>query len=774
VIGRAISHYNVIEKLGEGGMGVVYKAEDTKLKRIVALKFLRPQVFGDEQGRARFFQEAQAAAALDDPNIGTIYEIDEVDEQIFIAMAYVDGMSLKEKVRSGPLDVVEALDIAIQTASGLRAAHQKGILHRDVKSANIMVTPDGQVKIMDFGLARHPGRTRITKVGVSMGTVEYMSPEQAQGAEVDHRSDIWSLGIVLYEMVTGQPPFTSSYDEAVVYHILNESPESVCNLQPKVPKALERIVDKALAKRPEQRYSTIEALIEDLIEVKNMVEDSPHLLESGPPRRLSRSRTQIGVSVVAAASVLLLAWYVFHERGPSPSVPEQLTSDSNAVREMVPTSTTTSEAITPENSIAVLPFTNMSADEGQEYFCDGITEDIINDLAQVDGLSVVARTSAFALKGKTEDIREIGRRLNASIVLEGSVRKEGDDLRITVQLINVADGYHIWSDRYDRELKDVFAIQAEIAHNVARALQITLTEKVKRSLLARSTVDIEAYDLYLRGREFFHQHRRGHEEAIDMFSQAIEKDPDFALAYAAMADCYTDLYVTQDKNMEYMERCIAASQKALELDPDLAEAHVARGFAISLLSRQYEEAEKEFEIGIRLNPSLFEAYYLYARSCRVQGKHQKAAELFEQAWRLRPDDYQVGVFLADSYVELNRMDEARAAYQRGVALVTAHLDRNPNDARALYLGGNTLIKLGETEKGFDWSRRALALDPDNPLLLYNIACIYSSAGDFETALDYFERAVESGYTNNAWAKTDPDLDPLRENPRFQALMERLD
>jgi tetratricopeptide (TPR) repeat protein len=389
-------------------------------------------------------------------------------------------------------------------------------------------------------------------------------------------------------------------------------------------------------------------------------------------------------------------------------------------------------------------------------------------------LSVVARTSAFALKGKTEDIREIGRRLNASIVLEGSVRKEGDDLRITVQLINVADGYHIWSDRYDRELKDVFAIQAEIAHNVARALQITLTEKVKRSLLARSTVDIEAYDLYLRGREFFHQHRRGHEEAIDMFSQAIEKDPDFALAYAAMADCYTDLYVTQDKNMEYMERCIAASQKALELDPDLAEAHVARGFAISLLSRQYEEAEKEFEIGIRLNPSLFEAYYLYARSCRVQGKHQKAAELFEQAWRLRPDDYQVGVFLADSYVELNRMDEARAAYQRGVALVTAHLDRNPNDARALYLGGNTLIKLGETEKGFDWSRRALALDPDNPLLLYNIACIYSSAGDFETALDYFERAVESGYTNNAWAKTDPDLDPLRENPRFQALMERLD
>jgi serine/threonine protein kinase/tetratricopeptide (TPR) repeat protein len=774
VIGRTISHYKVIEKLGEGGMGVVYRAEDTRLKRTVALKFLRRQIFDDEEGRTRFFQEAQAAAVLDEPNIGTIYEIDEADGQTFISMAYVEGQSIKEKVQSGPLDIVEALDIAIQTAGGLRAAHEKGIFHRDVKSANIMITSGGQAKIMDFGLAKLAGRTKITKIGTSMGTVEYMSPEQARGAEVDHRSDIWSLGVVLYEMLTGQVPFKSGYDQAVIYHILNEVPESARALRPEVPKELEQIIEKAMTKSPERRYSTTEALIEDLIEVRELMAGSPRSSFYGTLKRPSHRRNRIRIYTVVAFMVLLVAGYVLYERVLAPLAKHQLATDRMASGDSASIPTTTSESPAPGNSIAVLPFTNMSADEGQEYFCDGIAEDIINDLTKVDGLQVVARTSAFAFKGKTDDVREIGKKLNASAVLEGSVRKDGDNLRITAQLINVKDGYHIWSERYDRELKDVFAIQEEIAQSIVQALKIKLTEEQKRSLEKTATLDVEAYDLYLRGREFFHQHRRGHVEAIDRFSKAIDKDPDFALAYAAMANCYTDLYVTQDKNMEYLERCIAASQKALDLNPELAEAHVARGFAISLLSRQYEEAEREFEIGIQLNSNLFEAYYLYARSCRVQGKMEKAAQLFEQACRVRPEDYQAPLFLADTYADLNLMGEAEATHRKGLELVTKHLELNPNDARALYLGGNTLIKLGQQKKGLEWASRSLSIEPNNPLLLYNIACIYSTAGQVETAIDYFERAIESGYTNNAWAKTDTDLDPLRSNPRFQALLERLD
>jgi len=627
---------------------------------------------------------------------------------------------------------------------------------------------------MDFGLAKLAGRTKITKIGTSMGTAEYMSPEQARGTEVDHRSDIWSLGVVLYEMVTGQVPFKSGYDQAVIYHILHETPEPVRTLRPEVSAELEQIIEKTMSKAPDQRYSTAEALIEDLIEVKESIAASPKAPLSGTRRDPSPSRKRIGVYAVAASLILFLAGYAIFDRFIGPPASQKSATDGVGTGDRASSAASDWETPVPERTIAVLSFTNMSTDEEQEYFCDGIAEDIINDLTQVDGLRVVARTSAFAYKGKTDDVREIGKKLNASVVLEGSVRKAGNNLRITAQLISVKDGYHIWSERYDRELKDVFAIQEEIAQNIVQALKIRLTEKEKRSLEKTATIDVEAYDLYLRGRTFFHQHRRGHEEAIDMFSKAIDKDPGFALAYAALANCYTDLYVTQDKDMAHMERCIAASQKALELDPNLAEAHVARGFAISLLSRQYEEAEKEFEIGIQLNSRLFEAYYLYARSCRAQGKMEKASQLFEQSCQVRPDDYQAPLFLADTYADLNLVDKSEATHRKGLELVTRHLELYPNDARALYLGGNTLIKLGQREKGLEWASRAISIEPDNPLLLYNIACIYSTAGDAETAIDYFERAIESGYTNPAWAKTDSDLDPLRSHPRFQALIERLD
>ncbi len=709
MIGRTVRHYTVSEKLGEGGMGVVYKAEDSKLKRAVALKFLQPHIFNSAEGKTRFIHEAQAAAALDHPNICTIYEIDEADDQTFISMAHIEGESLREKLRKGRIELQEALEIALQVADGLDAAHNKGVVHRDVKSANIMVTPSGQVKIMDFGLAKLAGSTRVTKTGTTMGTIEYMSPEQASGANVDHRTDIWSLGVVLYEMVAGRRPFTGQYDQAVVHSILNEP---TAPLEMNLPVDLERITSRALAKNPDDRYQRASEIAIDLMALKREYEATT-----------ARVETPVSISQL---------------------------------------------------SIAVLPFANMSADKEQEYFCDGMAEDIINDLTNVEGLRVVSRTSSFAFKGKNQDIREIGRKLRVKTLLEGSVRKAGNRLRITAQLINVADGYHIWSQRYDRELEDVFAIQDEISENIVHALKVKLTPQAKRSMEKTATKNVQAYDLYLRGRQFFYRwQRKSIEYALEMFQRAIELDPHYSLAYAGMADCYSVLFTDFDRNTENLEKSLETSQKALELDSDLAEAHAARGFAVSSLKKQYDEAAAEFEEAIRLNPRLFEAYYFYARSLRTQGKMEKAAQLFEQAGLVKPEDYQVQFLLAGTYKALNLRAGAEAAYQRGLENAERHMQLNPDDSRATYLGATALIELGERESGLQWATRAVTMDPENPLLLYNIACVFSVAGELEGAIRYFDWAIDAGYAQKEWAQGDPDLDPIRSDPRFDAILQKM-
>jgi len=424
-------------------------------------------------------------------------------------------------------------------------------------------------------------------------------------------------------------------------------------------------------------------------------------------------------------------------------------------------------------SIAVLPFINMSADKEQDYFCDGIAEDILNDLTRLENLHVVARTSSFAFKGEKQDIREIGMKLEAHIIVEGSVRKAGNRLRITTQLINVADGYHLWSERYDRELEDVFAIQEEIAKNIVRALRIKLSKREKRALGKVKTHDVQAYDFYLRGREFFNREgRKNYQYASEMFTRAIKKDLDYALAYAGLADCYSSLSTYYEKKQENSERSLAASKRAIELDPELAEAHAARGLAVSL-SMQYDEAEKEFDRAIKLNPKLYEAYYFYARTCREQGKMEKAALLFEKAGEVRPEDYQATCLLASVYKDLNLATEAETAAHRAIELVEKHLRLNPDDARALYLGGNMLMALGEVEKAINWAKRAHAIDPDDPGVLYNIACIYSLAGKIEQALDCFEMAIQLGWDLLEWADNDSDLDPIRDQPRFQKALKKL-
>jgi serine/threonine protein kinase len=478
MIGKTISHYKVLEKLGEGGMGEVYLAEDTKLNRKVALKFLPAQYSSDESFKARFKREAQAAAALNHPNIITIHEVSEYKGRPYIAMEYVEGESLKDLTARKELSVHEIMDITLQISNGLAVAHQSGIVHRDVKPQNILIGKDSRVRICDFGLAKTRRDIMLTQAGSTLGTVAYMSPEQAQGKEVDHRSDIFSLGVVLYEMITGQLPFKGEHEAAVIHSIVNDTAEPLTRYKSEVPEGLQKTVSKAMEKDLQTRYQHVDELAADLRKLKMELESTKTLQSTGK--------------------------------------------------------------ITP--SIAVLPFANLSADPEQEYFCDGMAEDIINALTQLEGLRVVARTSAFAFKGKHEDIREIGRKLSVGTLLEGSVRKAGGRVRITAQLINVADGYHLWSDRFDRDLSDVFAIQDEISLAIVDELKVKLLGDEKEKMLKRYTQNLEAYDLYLKGR--YHWNRRTPEalnKAMAHFEQVIRKDPDYALVYAGLADCYSML-----------------------------------------------------------------------------------------------------------------------------------------------------------------------------------------------------------------------------------------
>jgi serine/threonine protein kinase/Tfp pilus assembly protein PilF len=704
--------YHVTRELGKGGMATVFLAEDLRHGRDVALKVLHPEL-ASALGSDRFLREIRLAARLNHPRILPLFDSGEAAGFLYYVMPYIDGESLRDRLnRDKQLTLEEALDIGKSVASALDYAHRHHIVHRDIKPENIMLN-DGEAMVMDFGIAKAltaASNDTLTQVGMVVGTPAYVSPEQAAGeVEIDGRSDQYSLGCVLYEMLSGERPFTGPTTQAVLNRRFTEPVPSLQAVIDGVPDEIEAALARAMAKDPAARFETSSAFAKAL-------------------------------------------------------VPPTVTT---------PTNVTVPEGIQAVKSIGVLPFTNMSADAENEYFTDGMAEEIINALSKINSLGVASRTSTFAFKGTSEDIRSIGKKLEVSAVLEGSVRRMGNKIRVTAQLINVANGLQLWSDRYDRELEDVFAIQDEIAQNIVKALRVVLSEDEKRKIEKPATENVEAYDYYLRGRKFFHQNRRTSLEfARKMFTRAIEVDPNYARAYAGIADCCSILYMYFDARESNLKQADKASQTALDLDADSAEAHSARGLSYSL-SKKYELAQKEFEIAMKLDPKLYEPAYFYGRACLAQGRSSEAAPLFELAAKLRPEDYHATTFLASAYTAQGRIGEASKASHRAVKAIEKWLDMNPDDARALNIGATIWSNLGETEKALDWAKRSLDIDPEDPQLLYNVACVYAIEGMKDDALQCLERAIDKGYGHREWIEHDSDLNSLRTDKRFQALLDRV-
>jgi serine/threonine protein kinase/Flp pilus assembly protein TadD len=725
--GAQLGPYTILDSLGAGGMGEVYRARDTRLDRDVAIKVLSSQFASDASALARFHREVRAVAALSHSNILAIYDIGTDGGCTYSVTELLEGQTLGKRIRQGVLPWRSAVEIALGIAAGLAAAHVKGIIHRDIKPENIFLTAATGVKILDFGLARQespsaalpPQAALETVPGMVLGTVAYMSPEQVRGLQADARSDLFACGCVLYEMVTGRRPFHGQTTADLMSSILHDPVPALSETGRQRPAELDRHILRCLEKEPADRFQSAG-------ELSTALRSLGQSAMSGSVDNLAE--TSLGLPLrrgIAAA--------------PTPVAP----------------------------SIAVLPFRNLSSDAENEYFSDGLAEELINALSKVKGLQVASRTSAFAFKGKSEDVRRIGEQLNVRTVLEGSVRKAGNRLRISAQLVGVADGYHLWSETYNRELADVFQIQDEIASSIAAALQVVLSEKEKRKA---QTANVKAYEIYLKGRQYFHQFRRkGFELAQRMFARAIEVDPTYALAYAGLADCHSLLFMYWEGSEANLEQAAAASSRALELDPDLAEAHVAKGLAVSL-KKQFAEAEQEFETAIRLDPNSYAARYFYGRCCHSQGKLREALALYEQACQLRPDDYQAATHLGSLFAGLGRDADAQAAAQRAIEVVEKHLELHPDDARALYLGAVVWCQLGQPARGLEWADRALAMDPEEPVTLYNVACMYALQGRGEQALDCLESALAHGFGQKAWIEHDADFTSLRGHPRFQALL----
>jgi serine/threonine protein kinase/tetratricopeptide (TPR) repeat protein len=729
LIGESLLHYKILSKLGSGGMGVVYEAEDSQLGRHVALKFLPADMAKDSQLLERFQREARAASSLNHPNICTIHAFEQFERRHFLVMELLEGQTLAQKMTRQPMDTAHLLEMAIQIADALESAHAKGIVHRDIKPANLFVTDRGQMKILDFGLAKFSfgnaanvppvgqGETvveELTSAGAAVGTVSYMSPEQARGQLVDARTDLFSTGTVLYQMATGTLPFQGDTSAVIFDAILNRDPRPAGEWNPSLPADLVRILDKTLEKDRNLRCQTATELKTDLSRLKRD-------LESSSRRAKEKTDSDPGIHKPTAKSV------------------------------------------------AVLYFENQSGAKEDEYLRDGITEDVITELSKIRGLNIFSRPTVLAFRDKPVTPAQIGQQLGATCVLTGTLRRAGSRLRINAQLIDTRTDFPLWSERFDREMKDVFEVQDEMARKIAEALRVTLSPEELEAMSIKPTENLQAYDLYLRGKRYARrQTRQDLEFALQMFENAVNVDASFALAYAACANACAMFFCNYSRDQVWVERAREASGKAVALRWDLPEVQVSQAWVL-YAAELHDEAVRMVKKAIERKRDCEGAYYLLCRALFAAGRYQEIVDVAETAIEASGEDYNVYIPIGNAYGAMGKVEAQRNMMLRRISAFENHLKQVPEDARARVLLGADYADLGRPDDALRELNLAVTLRANEASILYNAACLYCSLQRKAEAMDTLRKAWEAGFKDASWARRDPDLVLLHDEPDFNRL-----
>ncbi|MBZ5646055.1 MAG: protein kinase [Acidobacteriia bacterium] len=767
-----LSHYRILEEIGAGGMGVVYRAHDDRLDRDVALKVLPPGTLSDEAARRRFHKEALTLSRLSHPNIATVFDFDTQEGTDFLVTEFIPGLTLDSMLAAGPLAEKEIVRLGSQLAEGLEAAHQHGVIHRDLKPGNVRITADARVKILDFGLARivhgEAGPAAVTEslteTGLVAGTLPYMAPEQLLGSSLDPRTDIWAAGCVLYEMASGRRPFLGS-GTALTDAILHQAPAPPLKLNPLLPWALEAVILKCLEKDPENRYQSARELAVDL----RRLTSASATVRAAQPTRLRRRTVVIAVALPVLLALAVIAALRFG-RGRNASSPP-------------PTAP----------SIAVLPFVDMSPQKDQEYFADGLAEELLNSLARTPGVRVVARTSSFQFKGKNAKLADIGRELNVATILEGSVRKQANRVRITAQLINASDGFHLWSETYDRELNDIFIVQEDIAQSVAASLKVTLLGG--KTPFSRGTNE-EAYNAYLQGRYFYQRSSKENlEKAIGYYERAIKLDPKYALAFVGLAEAHGRQadwgYLPV---VESYQKAREAARRALELNPNLAEAHAAMGLIKTIHDWDWVAADASYQRALALEPGNATVAFGAAVLALALGRVEEATALDRKAVELDPLNTQTHVNLGVATYYAGRQEEAVAALRKALELdperpyahavlgqvylaqshpqeALAEMEREPDLNWRLYglaLANHALGRARESDAAL--AELTAKYDTTNA---FQVAEVYAFRGEVDRAFEWLERAYAQRDGGLTWIKGDPLLKSLQRDPRYAAFLKKM-